>query len=150
MVHSKQYFESSGFGVELTFPEIDGCNTAAEATRGKLTWKINGEEYWNFEWTWVEMLESLSQDFFGKSHSSFDLAECVQGAILPSILLTETGDSLYQIRTDRAVFSFPMMKVEDVLIALAGAIADRIREAGIDDHRSLIALQDWEDLGGCS
>lgn len=146
MVHSKHYFESSGFGVELIFPEIDGCKTAAEATRGKLTWKINGEEYWNFDWTWVEMLESLTQDFFSESHSSFDLAECVQGAILPSILLCEIGGLLYQVHTNRTVFSLPKKKVEEVLSALTGAIANRIREAGTNDHRSLVALQDWEDV----
>ena len=164
--------------------------TGAEATRGTLRVSLRGREVWHgadeaagFEWTWIELLEFLSESWLYLAledgtplgvaldtaprmlaaaeaavesvaplgsdvereqleayRTTHDLAEAVQGAVMPPLWIVRDGNSGWAASTAltaRAAFH----ELLDVLQEVGNCIASRLD--GLSDDRSREAVRAW-------
>ena len=175
----------------LTWPPRRSRATAAEATRGSLRVSLRGRAVWHgayeddgFEWTWIELLEFLSESWLYLSiedgaplgvaldtaprmlaaaeaaaesmaplgsdvereqleayRTTHDLAEAVQGAVMPPLWIVRDGNSGWVASTaSTARAAFP--EVLDALREVGDRIASRLD--GMSDNRSRAAIRAWQ------
>ena len=166
--------------------------TGADATRGNLRVSLRGKAVWHdvdesagFEWTWIEMLEFLSESWlfltledgapFGVAldtaprmlaaaetaiewesplgsdaaidqleayRMTHDLAEAVQGAVMPSLWIVKDGNFGWAASTASTARA-PLHELLDLLRRVGDNIASRL--GGVPDNRSHKAVKAWQD-----
>ena len=150
--------------------------TAAHATSGVLNVSADGQNLFSFDWTWVELIEWLGQNWSELTHNlsdaetafavnifenstykafeekvwefkeSHDLARAVQGALIPSVIVSRVDDtgmvSVKTIYGKTQTYNLPWSEVEDILRALGDCLAGVLRP--LSDPRAVIALKEWD------
>ena len=162
--------------------------TGADATRGSLRVSLRDRAVWQgvdetvgFEWTWIELLEFLSESWLylaledgpplgvaldtaprmlaaaevesgtplwssGKREqleayrATHDLAEAVQGAVMPPLWIVRDGNSGWAASTG-ATARAPFSELLGVLRSLGDYIESRL--TGVSDRRSREAVRAW-------
>ena len=176
--------------IALAWPTQWSKGTGAEATRGCLRVSLRGESVWHgaddsagFEWTWIELLEFLSQSWlflaledgtpFGVAldtaprmlaaaetaigsdsplapgtaldqleayRMTHDLAEAVQGAVMPPLWIVK-DDNFGWVASTASTARVPFGELLDLLGRVGDSIASRLSE--VFDDRSREAVHAW-------
>jgi len=180
--------------IEIALSWLNGPSqpTGAEATRGLLEANLRGRPVWygdneatGFEWTWIELLEFLSESWLylimedgaplgvaldtaprmlaaaeaeirsgyplGSDHEdqqleayrmTHDLAEAVQGAVVPPLWIVRDGESGWVASAARTAKA-PLQELLDVLVKVGEFIASRLTP--LSDNRSIQAVRAWRE-----
>ena len=184
---------SSDGDIEFALAWLAGGSkrTGAEATRGTLRVSLRGRAVWHgadeaagFEWTWIELLEFLSESWLylaledgaplgvaldtaprmlaaaeaavesatplGSNvereqleayRTTHDLAEAVQGAVMPPLWLVRNGNSGWAAST-ASTAQAAFHDLLDVLREVGNCIASTLD--GMSDDRSREAVRAWQ------
>jgi len=134
---------------------------AADVTQGTFTVQLDDELLWgneSFEWTWVELLEWLNENWstlttdieaftetdenFPEFYTEHDFRHALQGALSPSFAVWHTGGLGY-LQTASGTRTVPVSVLLGFLNDVGEQIIARLIETHVD-ARAEHAIRDWD------
>lgn len=128
--------------------------TAATVTRGTLILTTPTEQFWGntaFEWTWVELLEWLNENWVElhtpvteetNPWATHNLQEAIQGATVPALTIWRTKTQGF-LETSTNIIGMSLNQWENLLTEISTNIAKRLTFSS--DQRARAALKNWLD-----